>query len=288
MFSSSFSRFFVLALCAVPALTAGTPSPVPVPPTRVRRAPDTAAFNPTDLVPRSLAPADAALAHLTNAQRFARGLPPRSPRLNVPRRRRGALAARQSPTPCALSQATGTIQVNGAPAAAAGSYVAGANAFGEYTLGNDAAAALEVVLLRCDSNTEPFDIRSGANGIAAYPFVGAVSGFANTNDDLGPGSFNYAYIAGTSQVAPGPAQRAPNAFSASTGAQNDAESAIWTLGPDNALTPTWVNTDGAEVAAGTVVYVASEDAFALTGDVGAFEATFGTAIPVTFTFVENA
>ncbi|KAI0668055.1 hypothetical protein C8Q78DRAFT_269612 [Trametes maxima] len=286
MFSSSFSRLLVLALCAVPALTAGTPSALPQAPTRVRRAPDTAAFNPAVSVSLVFTPASS-VDHLTNAQRLARGLPPRSPRFNS---RRRALAARQSPTPCALTQATGTIQVNGA--GDAGSYVAGANAFGEYTLANDAAAALEVVLLRCNSNTEPFDIRSGTNGIAAYPFVGAVSGFANTDDNLGPGSFNYAYIAGTSQVTPGPAQPAPNAFSAATGSgtQNDAESAIWTLGPDNALTPTWTNADGAAAAAAgaTLLYVASADAFALTGDVGAFEANFGSATPVTFTFVENA
>lgn len=215
----SLPRLLLVALLAAPAaLAAGTPSPVPVAPTRIRRyAPvedASSVFNPTGVAARALAhnPVDAR--GLTNGQRLARGLPPRSPAFNT---RRRALAPRQSATPCALSQATGTIRVADANGAVLGYVSASANTFGEYSLATDAAAALSVVLRRCDSNDSPFDIETlvrplfchalkyrlsiavHQNGVSAYPYLGGVVGFANTDDNLRSGSFNYVYIAGTSQ-----------------------------------------------------------------------------------------
>ncbi|KAI0773025.1 hypothetical protein BD413DRAFT_310319 [Trametes elegans] len=282
---ASFSRFFLLALFAVPALTAGTPSPVPVPPTRVRRALPDSALNPADIAVRALAANPADARPLTNGERLARGLPPRSPRLNSHGRRR-ALAARQSATPCALTQATGTIRVAGTDGNARGFVARTPNAFGEYSLTQDESAALSVVLLRCDSNSVPFDIQA-VNGIADYPYLGAVVGYASTDDNITPSSTNYVYIAGTSQVAHGPAVSGPNAFTAATGTAKDFESAIWTLGDNNALVPQWTNTDGS-VAAAQLVYTDSAQAFTLTGDVATFTANFGPTSEVAFTFVETA
>ena len=39
------------------------------------------------------------------------------------------------------------------------------------------------------------------NGLTTYPYLGAVVGFASTSDDLGAGSYNYAYIIGTTECA---------------------------------------------------------------------------------------
>ncbi|KAI9065001.1 hypothetical protein FKP32DRAFT_1568776, partial [Trametes sanguinea] len=121
------------------------------------------------------------------------------------------------------------------------------------------------------------------NGIADYPFLGGVVGFANSDDNLRPGSSNYVYIAGTSSVPAGPPQPAPNAFTAASGLAEDVESTFWTLTDGSgALVPTWLNTDGtpAPEPGTTLVYVPSGDAFALVGDLAAFEAQFGPATPV--------
>ncbi|KAJ8468806.1 hypothetical protein ONZ51_g9407 [Trametes cubensis] len=286
-----FARFFLFALLAVPAvLAAGTPSPLPDVPTRVRRDTDSL-VNPTGVVTRSL-PLSPADAHgLTNAQRLARGLPPRSPRFNT---RRRALQARQSATPCSLTQVTGIVQIDDAASGNSIGYLSRtANAFGEYELTTDASAALSVALRRCDSLTDPFEL-GALNGLADYPYVGGVTGFANSDDNLQQGSGNYVYLSGTSSVPRGPAQNAPNAFSQASGRPEDVESAIWTV-PDNVnadaptpLVPAWVNTDGS-VASGTVIaYVASSDAFVLTGDQTAFSSRFGAVQAVTFTFVPNS
>ncbi|OSC97279.1 hypothetical protein PYCCODRAFT_1419807 [Trametes coccinea BRFM310] len=283
MLFSSLTRLSLLSLLALPAVlaAAGAPSPVPVAPTPVRRGLPELDFNPAHLTPRSLAlnPADPTPRVLTNAQRLARGLPPRSPALNRHSRRARALAPRQSSAPCSLPQETGRIRAVGLPGDI---YVArtDANGFGEYGMTDDPSQALSVVLHRCTSNSDPFQIEA-VNGIAAYPYFGGVVGFANSDDNLGPGSSNYVYIAGTSSVPAGPAQPAPNAFTASTGLAEDVESTLWTLTDANVLVPTWINTDGTAAAPGTtLVYVQTGGAFALVGDVAAFVAQFGPATPV--------
>ncbi|KAH9884496.1 hypothetical protein C8Q73DRAFT_749420 [Cubamyces lactineus] len=287
-----FPRFVLFALLALPAvLAAGSPSPLPDAPTRVRRAlPDSDLVNPTGIVTRSL-PLSPADAHgLTNAQRLARGLPPRSPRLNT---RRRALQARQSATPCSLPQVSGLVQINDAASGSSIGYLSrAANSFGEYGLTTDASAALSVTLRRCDSLTDPFEL-GALNGLANYDNVGGVTGFANTDDNLGPGSGNYVYFAGTNSVPRGPAQSAPNAFSQASGRPEDVESAIWTV-PDNVaadaptpLVPSWVNSDGSVASDAVIAYVGSSNAFVITGDVTAFSSRFGTVQTVTFTFVPN-
>lgn len=161
----SFTRCLLLALLAAPAaLAAGSPSAVPVPPTRVHRSfTDTAAdaLNPAGLATRALAHNPRDLRSLTNGQRLARGLPPRSPANNVRRRAATAsLVPRQSAVPCALSQPTGTISVADTAGNALGFVGRTANSFGEYGVTTDAAEALTVIVRRCDSNATPFDIEA--------------------------------------------------------------------------------------------------------------------------------
>ncbi|KAI0325079.1 hypothetical protein GY45DRAFT_1340374 [Cubamyces sp. BRFM 1775] len=289
-----FSRFFLFALLAVPAvLAAGTPSPLPEAPTRVRRTlPESdAVLNPTGVVTRSLPLSQADVHGLTNAQRLARGLPPRSPLMNT---RRRALKARQSATPCSLPQVTGIVQINDATSGSEIGYLSRtANSFGEYELTTDASAALSVALRRCDSLTDPFEL-GALNGLADYPIVGGVTGFANSNDNLQEGLVNYVYIAGTGSVPRGPAQSSPNAFTQASGHTEDVESAIWTV-PNNPtadapteLVPSWVNMDGTVASGTAIAYVQSSDAFVITGDPTVFSSRFGTVQRVTFTFVPNS
>ncbi|KAI0824289.1 hypothetical protein BC628DRAFT_1445186 [Trametes gibbosa] len=284
----SFTRYLLLALLAAPAaLALGSPSAVPIPPTRVRRSftADAAdALNPAGLATRTLVHNPKDLHGLTNGQRLARGLPPRSPAFNTRRRRAAAsLVPRQSAAPCALSQPTGTIRVADAAGNALGFVGRSANNFGEYGVTQDASDALTVVVRRCDSNDTPFDIEA-VNGLASFPYVGAVVGFASTDDNIRAGSFNYAYIAGAaSQVAYGRAQPVSNSFSSATTTDKDAETAIWTLSDTNALALTWVNTDGGAVTTPSSVhllYVPGSSAFTLTGDVTQFVGTFGEGTEV--------
>ncbi|KAI9065196.1 hypothetical protein FKP32DRAFT_1674846 [Trametes sanguinea] len=291
----SFTRFVLIAALAVPAaLAAAGPGPSAFPPTPVRRDASADGFNPTDIVPKPIVQnAAAALgAGLTNAQRLARGLPPRSPRLN--NRRSRALAARQSPTPCSLSKPTGIIRVSSVNDNSIDSYLSSvANSFGEYTVTTDASQALSVAVERCDSATGPFDLTALNSALTSqFPYVGLVNGFASTDDNLRAGSTNYAYIAATSGVPAGSsAEAVPNAFNQATGTTKDSESAVWTLDESDpshiVLTPTWINTDGS-AATTQVVYSPSANALAVIGDYPLFSSNFGTVTPVTLIFVPNA
>ncbi|KAL7284694.1 hypothetical protein ACG7TL_001998 [Trametes sanguinea] len=269
----SFTRFVLIAALAVPAaLAAVGPSPVPYAPTPVRRDVSADSFNPTDIVPKPIAQnaATAIGAGLTNAQRLARGLPPRSPRLNT--RRNRALAARQSATPCTFSQPTGIIRVSSANDNSLNGYISStANSFGEYTVTTDAPQALSVAIQRCNSASGPFDMTALNGALSSqYPYVGLVNGFASTDDNIRAGSYNYAYIAGTTSVPAGsPAEAVPNAYSGATGSVKDAE---------------WVNTDGSQ-ATTQLVYSPGAGALAVVGDAAVFASNFGTATAVTLTFV---
>ncbi|OSD00535.1 hypothetical protein PYCCODRAFT_1371041 [Trametes coccinea BRFM310] len=282
----SFTRFVLIAALAVPAaLAAVGPSPVPYAPTPVRRDVSADSFNPTDIVPKPIAQNAAAAigAGLTNAQRLARGLPPRSPRLNT--RRNRALAARQSATPCTFSQPTGIIRVSSANDNSLNGYISStANSFGEYTVTTDASQALSVAIQRCNSASGPFDMTALNGALSSqYPYVGLVNGFASTDDNIRAGSYNYAYIAGTTIPAGSPAEAVPNAYSGATGSVKDAESAIWTLDDSDpnhiVLTPRWVNTDGSQ-ATTQLVYSPGAGALAVVGDAAVFASNFGTATAV--------
>ncbi|OJT15405.1 hypothetical protein TRAPUB_8034 [Trametes pubescens] len=144
---------------------------VPLRPTRVRRTP--AAFeqiNPTDVPTRLLAHNDnpPRARALTNAQLLARGLPPRSPRLNRHRSRAAhahAHAPRQSPKPC--TNPTGTLMMMGVDSPSAtpfGPVGRMANSFGEYGL-EPGSQPLEVVLRQCDAAGLPFEIETSVRAL---------------------------------------------------------------------------------------------------------------------------
>ncbi|OJT08766.1 hypothetical protein TRAPUB_336, partial [Trametes pubescens] len=252
-------RLLLVAFLAAPAaLVAGTPSPEPIAPTRVSR--DTvvedaiSGYNPTDIVPRALAHNPVDTRALTNGH--------------------ASREASRRAAPCGTRAAV-TYTTQGS---VLGWVSSTANSYGEYGLTGDVLSALSVVLNLCDSNSSPFDITT-ANGLSAFPYFGGVIGFSSSGDDLHSGSFNYVYIAGTSQVTRGPAQSGPNMFTAASGTHKDIESAMWTLSSTNALVFNWVNDDGS-TAPGMLVYASSANAFAYTGDLAVFRIRFEPGIAV--------
>lgn len=132
----SFAPVLLAAALAASAFAAPDVSP-----TRTTRD-AYADVNPVGIVTRSLA----LKPPLTNAQRFARGLPPNRPRRGYDARR--ALAPRQSSTPCVV-QATGKIQLY------SGSNLFGylshtVNSYGQYRSTTDESQGL--VINVCQNN----------------------------------------------------------------------------------------------------------------------------------------
>jgi hypothetical protein len=84
-------------------------------------------------------------------------------------------------------------------------------------------------------------------GSASYPFLGGVVGFANTDNNISPGSYQYSYLAGVLDTPEGPATANDSTYSDATGLDESSESAIWSFDPSTAtLSPQWINEDGCE------------------------------------------
>lgn len=168
---------------------------------------------------------------------------------------------------CALgtsaSAASFTINVTNAETNANLGYVSNIfNAYGEYTLGNQSSAL----------SVTPF----GSSLFVLNPtyfLFGAISGFANTSDDLGAGSYNYAYLGGIG---------ATNSFSDYTNISRSSQSSIWSVN-GNQLSASWTNSNNTVVSP-TIMLI--QGFFALTGDAAAFTDRFGTATAVKFTLQE--
>ncbi|RPD58549.1 hypothetical protein L226DRAFT_561711 [Lentinus tigrinus ALCF2SS1-7] len=263
----SLSRVLLAAALAVSVLAA------PENPTRTTR--DVYAdVHPIGVATRSLAMKPP----LTNAQRLARGQPPNRPRRTYGARSAQALQPRQSATPC-IAQSTGKIGVYSG-ADMAGYLSASVNAFGEYGTTTDEFQALSVVL--CQS-TGVHDIYV-QNGLADYPWLGLISGAVNTNDNMSPSSYNYAYVGGTARSTP--AVSGDNSFTGATGNARKIESTVWSLGSDNTLTASWVNSNGARVT-GVIVHVVSgtDDAFVITAGYSDYVDMFGPSPIWSFKFI---
>jgi Ca2+-binding RTX toxin-like protein len=158
------------------------------------------------------------------------------------------------------------------------------NAFGEYsgfTMDADPSSRLLVSF----SNDQRFSITAINGPDSNVPFVGGIVGFANTSDDLGAGSYNYAYLGGTVETPiDSPPASGANSFTNATGIPEKIESAIWSLGASNELLPQWVNSDASKPA---TFIVFTQNTLALTGDPAVFVSTFGPAVHARFTFVSQ-
>lgn len=236
---------------------------------------------------------------ITNAKRFAMHLPPITPK-SLHRRLRGAprtptrvqAAPRTDSSPLPPSTMKCNILVTTIDGSTIGFISAAFNQFGEYGLFQQSQdGALEVAFSNTPGASSQMDLYGNNSPSSTYPFFGAIAGYASTSDDMGPGSYNYAYIGGTAQTTPGsPAVEGENTFYMATGESGDYESAIWNYDAGSqAITAQWINTDGS--APSTQILYANDDnqALVLTADVNALCSAFEASYPeVTFTCVPTS
>ncbi|KAJ7100939.1 hypothetical protein B0H15DRAFT_944231 [Mycena belliarum] len=212
---------------------------------------------------------------LTNAKRLALGLPLLRPH------RRITAPPTSSPLPPVPQRCN--IRAVGTDNTDFGYLSPLWNGFGEYGMFQASPdGALELAFSYSPGSPSQISITAANGPSAMYSFFGAIVGFASTSNDFGLGSYHYAYLGGTTQTAAGapPSSDGDNSFSAATGISKDIESAIWSYDPvTHALTAQWVNTDGAAPATHIVYANDSNKALAITGDVVAFQDTFGAPYP---------
>ncbi|KAJ7461162.1 hypothetical protein FB451DRAFT_1181503 [Mycena latifolia] len=220
---------------------------------------------------------------LTNAKRLALGLPLLKPHRRVP------TPGTDAPTTSPLPPVTTIVNVHarGTDGTDFGYLSPVWNGFGEYgAFQSTQEGSLQLTFSYSPDGPSQISITATNGPSATYPFFGAIAGFASDSDDFGPGSYNYAYIGGTTQSPAGspPFTAGDNSFSAATGIPESIESAIWIYDPETGtLTAQWINTDGSTPATHIVYANDANQALALTGDVGSFQSAFGAPYPeITF------
>ncbi|TEB38561.1 hypothetical protein FA13DRAFT_1808500 [Coprinellus micaceus] len=238
--------------------------------------------------------------NLTNAERMKRGLALKKPRFggrtcSTPRRQDTSATPcnphlplqTPEPTPEPLCTGrTGVIRAHAGNPSPGDPFLSKTmNAFGEYGTTSSLSGALTVTLC---GDSGAFSIW-GTNGpISDLPFLGGISGAVNSNDNMSPSSYNYAYVGATVQTANGsPAVSGDNSFSRATGNSRKIESAIWSLGSNDQLTTSWVNSNGREVN-GVIVHVVSgtDDSFVFTAGYSSYVDMFGPSPIWNFSFEE--
>ncbi|KAG8918501.1 hypothetical protein FRC02_002330 [Tulasnella sp. 418] len=201
----------------------------------------------------------------TNAQRFARGLPPITPA----RGRGGTLRPRTSPGVCAGGSHRGKIKI----ISSKGTHYLRRDTSNGMWFGatNSVAKALEVNL-EYDGNSAPsyFRIRNPTSFLAGsiYPYLAAGMYYETGNQQLGPNSGSAVGIVGTNEntSATSPAPAIPGR--PSTNDPNKyyyQESLVWSIGADNILTLSWVNPSGGAPIA-LPAYLALKSGVAGIGD----------------------
>ncbi|KAJ3545282.1 hypothetical protein NMY22_g2501 [Coprinellus aureogranulatus] len=228
--------------------------------------------------------------HLTNAERMKRGLGPRKPHLsdrNVRRQGPSPVSPpNPEPTPEPLCTGrTGYIRAHaGSPSPSDPWLSRNMNAFGEYGTTTSLTNALTVTLC---GDSGVFSIWATNSPIADLPFLGGISGLVNTNDNMSPSIYNYAYVGGTVQTGNSLlAVSGDNSFSRATGYSRKIESAVWSIGSDNALTTSWVNSNGARVN-GVIIHVSgTDDSFTFTAGYSDYVDQFGPSPIWNFSFEE--
>ncbi|KAG8998884.1 hypothetical protein FRB90_012216 [Tulasnella sp. 427] len=235
---------------------------------------------------RSANSAKPIVGRMTNAKRFAMGLPPLKPNA-LHRGTRAASARRASTSVAPLIPHHCNILVTKAddPSVTYGFIAPYFNPSGEYGQFQPAqAGALEVTFYVSPDvlSSAQLDMYADNGPSSSFPYFGADS------DDFGPGSPNAAYVTGTSQAPPGsPAVVGDSSFGTLTGIPADYESAIWVY---NALTQKisaqWINSDGSAPATHILYANDGNDVILLTGDPSQFNINLGTNYPeLTFTCV---
>ncbi|KAH7338105.1 hypothetical protein B0J17DRAFT_660803 [Rhizoctonia solani] len=242
---------------------------------------------------------------LTNAKRFAQGLPPLYPKRRNPNRgfHHGAVHARQGTRVASAPRAETSPSVpssnkcnilvkNSSTGQELGFISKEWNNYAEYgPLQSDQDGALEVSFSASpDTRTNQIDMITTNGMSAAHPFLGAAVGYGSDDENIGAENANYLFLVGTTQTPAGspPSTDANNSFSEVSGTEAASESAIWSYDPTSrALIIQWVNSDGSSADA-DILWSSEEgnDLFTLTGDASAFKEKYGVDAPeVTFTCV---
>ncbi|KAL7408891.1 hypothetical protein BDY24DRAFT_437249 [Mrakia frigida] len=196
-----------------------------------------------------------------------------------PKNKRRAQAAKRSTTPCSpLSFSTGYISARNTAGGPLGFISAAVNPYGEYfsftSNINDALRLSFAPSTPAGCETGALTVLNGPYS-SSYPYFALVAGFANTNNDLTSGSYNYAYLAGASATT--------NSFNAVTGLNQMAQySSAWSLAPGTfELVANWENSNG--IVQPSLVQLG--DTLTVTGDVQALTSRFGAGTEVFYTFV---
>jgi len=221
-------------------------------------------------------------APVTNAERFARGLPPNPPK----RKHRGHHGPSRthtcSPSPLPPVTYHGVIQVFSGDVSLG--YVAEDPNYWTPLLTPDILSAWAV----------SFSLPSGATSgstldlaiAGTYPLLGVVVGRDSTSSDFAPGSFNYGYVAKITNPTPPNSVplSGPGFFVDSTGLDKQSETAIWSVDLlTGALSVQWVNTDSTKPS--TIVFIQSNHVY-VGGDPAAFQSRFpAPVVPVTLKFI---
>ncbi|KAG8693586.1 hypothetical protein FRC11_002803, partial [Ceratobasidium sp. 423] len=253
----SISSFFTLAVAATAVVAQPAKRAVSVnPPHRLNQHVDLTALPPAQVGP------------VTNAKRFAQGLPP------LPIKRRGgphndgayhregtrvAAAPRAETSSTPPTNTKCNILAKTSDGATLGYISAAFNDFGEYgTPQGSQAGALEISFPQGSTSQVSFVAASAPDAINSFPYLSAAVGYMSDGDDLGSGSSNYIAITGNSgPTDPGspPSSSTSNSYTTRTGQPANSETSIWTYDPTTQnIQAVWVNTDGKSVPT-TFVYV---------------------------------
>lgn len=218
----------------------------------------------------------------TNAQRLRRGLLPKAPRTPAtPTKRNFA-----SPT-----HYSGHITVHypkGAKAPLSGTnYLAThPNKYGFFGVTNDKSKALSVAFATTAQKGDDFSIKATNPKTPSLRYVGAISGYDVSSKDLSESSGAYAAFGYSVETPKGVlAKEVDNGFTAATKKKVGVESGIWEYDTSSTkLTPTWINSNGKPAKSQSIVYVESEQFFALTSNPTIFAKDYGAKVISSVTF----
>jgi len=242
-----------------------------------------------DSVPRSLdrsalSPRNSARRTTTNAERFARGLPPSKPK------RFWDSTRRQAGGPSVIPSGN-VIQVTDANNGLLYGYISNTNNQGYIAATLDPAQYLEVTVSGdASDSTQDVLAVNGDSLISEYPYLGLLT---TTGDTLSTSSENYGALVGATETAPhsGPVLNDGNTLAATEGiASVYSQTSIWSLSPSGDLTAVYVDPKGNSLPV-TIVYLLAQNDFLFTADPSATISYInglvgpGDAVEVTLTVV---
>ncbi|PPQ95377.1 hypothetical protein CVT26_008222 [Gymnopilus dilepis] len=235
-----------------------------------------------------------AMRGMTNAKRFAAGLPPLPPR-RKPLGQRTKTARSASASTIPGTQANIEV-LDTSTGQSLGYFSSAYNSFGEATLATNlnpratqgdeeetqpSTGSSSRLVIITPQNGGPSNVQTVNGPDAAFPFLGGIKGFTSPDNLIDPATDDYGYIGGVQETFPGSSPvLAGNSFTAATGLPVPVESAIWYHDTvTGALTAQWVNPDGSL----PTTYLGYIQGFLIfTGNQTAFAETYGPTVWVNF------